>query len=94
MSKRRSTKELLEEAQFKEKQMKEREKALRQRLAKEERKARTKKLIEIGAEVESVYGKPIEKDKLPLLRKFLLDLESKDKQLTKALANEEVTKDE
>lgn len=94
MGKRRSTKELLEEAQLKEKQMKEREKALRQRLAKEERKARTKRLIEAGAELESVYGKPIEKDKLPLLRKFLLDLESNGKQVTKALANEEVTKDE
>lgn len=94
MGKRRSTKELLEEAQLKEKQMKEREKALRQRPAKEERKARTKRLIEAGAELESVYGKPIEKDKLPLLRKFLLDLESNGKQVTKALANEEVTKDE
>ena len=37
----------------------------------QERKARTKRLIEIGATVEKVYGQPIEKSLLPYLEKFL-----------------------
>lgn len=37
----------------------------------QERKARTKRLIEIGATVEKVYGQPIEKNLLPYLEKFL-----------------------
>ena len=37
----------------------------------QERKARTKRLIEIGATVEKVYGQPIEKELLPCLEKFL-----------------------
>lgn len=37
----------------------------------QERKARTKRLIEIGATVEKVYGQPIEKELLPYLIEFL-----------------------
>ena len=37
----------------------------------QERKARTKRLIEIGATVEKIYGQPIEKNLLPYLEKFL-----------------------
>lgn len=37
----------------------------------QERKARTKRLIEIGATVEKIYGQPIDKNLLPYLEKFL-----------------------
>ena len=53
MAKRRSTKEQLDELIVKQEEMKAKEKALKKRLALEERKARTKRLIEVGAEVEN-----------------------------------------
>lgn len=93
MTTRRTTKEQLDKIMLKQEQMKEREKMLKKRLAQEERKARTKRLIQIGAEVESVYGKPIEEDKLLLLRKFLLEQEQRGKYFSKALAEDEYTKD-
>ena len=88
MAKRKSTKEQLDELVVKQEQMKAKEKALKKKLALEERKARTRRLIGVGAEVESVYGKPITKEMLPLLRKFLLDQESRGNFLTKALEKE------
>ena len=45
-------------------QLQAKEKALAQKDKLQERKARTKRLIEIGAVVESVVGHPIEKEKL------------------------------
>lgn len=93
MATRKTTKEQLEKIIIKQEQMKEREKMLKKRLAQEERKARTKRLIQIGAEVESVYGKPIEEDKLLLLRKFLLEQEQRGKYFSKALAEDEYRKD-
>ena len=92
MAKRRSTKEQLDELIVKQEEMKAKEKALKKKLALEERKARTKRLIEVGAEVESVYGKPITKEMLPLLRKFLLDQESRGSFFSKALESEDNTK--
>ena len=88
MAKRRSTKEQLDELIVKQEEMKAKEKALKKKLALEERKARTRRLIGVGAEVESVYGKPITKEMLPHLRKFLLDQESRGNFLTKALEKE------
>lgn len=88
MAKRRSTKEQLDELISKQEEMKAKEKSLKKKLALEERKARTRRLIGVGAEVESVYGKPITKEMLPLLRKFLLDQESRGNFLTKALEKE------
>ena len=93
MAKRRSTKEQLDELIVKQEEMKAKEKALKKKLALEERKARTKRLIEVGAEVESVYGKPITKEMLPLLRKFLLDQESRGSFFSKALESEDNTKE-
>lgn len=43
-----------------------------------ERKARTKRLIEIGAVVEHVLGRPIEKSDLPALQSALEELEQKN----------------
>jgi hypothetical protein len=48
-----------------------REKLLASKDRVQERKARTKRLIEIGAVVEKVYGDSIEKELLPYLEKFL-----------------------
>ena len=70
MGKRKTAIEQLESLNKKQEQMKAQEKLLKQRIAEENRKARTKRLIQIGAEVESVYGKPIEDEKLIRLRKF------------------------
>lgn len=85
MGKRKTTIELIEEVAKKQEQMKAYEKQLKQKLAAENRKARTKRLIAIGAEVESVYGNPIEEEMLPNLRKFLLLQEERGKYLSKAL---------
>lgn len=75
MGKRKTAIEQLETLNKKQEQMKAQEKLLKQRIAEENRKARTKRLIQIGAEVESVYGKPIEDEKLIRLRKFLQEQE-------------------
>ena len=83
MANRRTTEEQLEALSKRQEQMKAQEKALKKRLSEENRKARTRRLIKIGAEVESVYGKAIEEDKLPRLRKFLQ--EYRGSFLTKAL---------
>ena len=93
MARRRSTKEQLDELVVKQEEMKAKEKTLKKKLALEERRARTKRLIEVGAEVESVYGEPITKEMLPLLRKFLLDQESRGSFFSKALESEDKTKE-
>lgn len=61
---------------------------LQQRKKETERKARTRRLIHIGAEVESVYGKPIWDDDLPKLRKFLMDQEARGKFFSRAMEKE------
>lgn len=48
-----------------------REKALAAKEKQKERKARTKRLIEIGAVVESVAGHPIEKEQLEKFKQWL-----------------------
>lgn len=85
MGKRRTTEEQLETLNKKQEQMKAQERALKKRLSEENRKARTRRLIKIGAEVESVYGKAIDEDMLPRLRKFLQDQEYRGSFLSKAL---------
>ena len=51
----------------------------------EERKARTKRLIEIGAAVESVLNRPIEHDELPKLIDFLKTQEQRGHFFSKAM---------
>ena len=51
----------------------------------QERKERTKRLIEIGAVVEKVYGKAIEKKLLPYLEEFLEKQNERGNYFTKAL---------
>lgn len=77
MATRKTDEEKLLELQRKMEQLKAQEKAIKARQAQAERKARTKRLIEIGAIVESVLGKPIEKEDLPKLKAFLEEQEKR-----------------
>ena len=60
-------------------------KQLKARKSQEERKARTKRLIEIGAAVESVLNRPIEHDELPKLIDFLKTQEQRGHFFSKAM---------
>ena len=59
-------------------QLQAKEKALAQKDKLQERKVRTKRLIEIGAVVESVVGHPIEKEKLENFKLWLIRVLEKD----------------
>ena len=84
---RKNQDERISELQEKQKQLKEQEKKLRAQQSQAERKARTKRLIEIGATVESVLGNPITKDDLPKLKSFLEQQEQRGQYFSKALSN-------
>ena len=77
--------ERIEKLEEKKEQLNQQVKQLKARKSQEERKARTKRLIEIGASVESVLGRPIEKDDLPNLIKFLEDQEDRGRWFSKAM---------
>lgn len=77
--------ERIEKLEEKKEQLNQQVKQLKARKSQEERKARTKRLIEIGASVESVLGRPIEKDDLPNLIKFLEDQENRGCWFSKAM---------
>ena len=77
--------ERIAKLQEKQKQQKAQEKALRARQSQEERKIRTKRLIDIGAAVESVLGHPIEKEDLPNLIDFLQQQEQRGNFFSKAM---------
>lgn len=53
--------ERIEKLEERKEQLNQQVKQLKARKSQEERKARTKRLIEIGASVESVLGRPIER---------------------------------
>lgn len=63
--------ERIAELDKRQEQLQARKKKLLAQKNQKERKARTKRLIEIGASVESVLGKSIEKEDLPKLINFL-----------------------
>ena len=50
-----------------------------------QRKARTKRLIEVGGAVESVLGHPIEKEDIPNLIAFLEQQEKRGNYFSKAM---------
>ena len=79
--KRQKEQELLEKAKNYSAQIKQ----LEQRKRNEENKARTHRLILIGAEAESVLGRPITDEDIPLFRNFLLSQEKRGKYFSKAL---------
>ncbi|MBS6560505.1 MAG: relaxasome subunit MobC [Clostridiales bacterium] len=89
MATRKTDEEKLLELQRKMEQLKAQEKAIKARQAQAERKARTKRLIEIGAIVESVLGKSIEKEELPKLKTFLEEQENRGHFFSKAFIKKE-----
>ena len=94
MAARKTTSERIAELQEKEAQLRELMKQLKKRESEEQRKARTRRLIQIGAEVESVLGHPIEPEELPMLRKFLLDQEKRGRYFSKAMKRDKETGDD
>lgn len=77
--------ERIAKLQEKQKQLKAQEKALKAKQSAEERKKRTKRLIEIGATVENVLGRPIEQSDLPKLKEFLEQQENRGNYFSKAM---------
>ena len=77
--------ERIEKLEEKKEQLNQQVKQLKARKSQEERKARTKRLIEIGAAVESVLGRPIEHDELPKLIDFLKTQEQRGHFFSKAM---------
>ena len=67
MSEIRSTEERIAELDKKMEQIKAQKKAILQREKEIQRKARTRRLIEVGGAVESVLGHPIEKEDIHIL---------------------------
>ncbi len=94
MKSRKTTAERIEEIEIKEAQMKALKKQLRQKEAEENRKARNRRLIMIGAEVEKVLGKPIEANDLPKLIRFLESQETRGHYFSRAMSEEAVQKQE
>lgn len=89
---KRSYEERIEELRQKEqaaletaKKYEERKKRLERQQKDLEAKARTHRLIEVGATVESVLGYPIEKEDLPKLMAFLKKQELNGKYFSKAM---------
>ena len=88
MTKRRTTSERIADLEKRQAQIISQKKQLQKRVAAENRKARTKRLIMIGAEVEKILGKPIEECDLPKLKRFLESQESREHYFSKAMAAE------
>lgn len=83
----RTIEERIAEVQKKQEKYKAIERALKARKTQDERKARTKRLIEIGGAVESVLGKEIKKEDLPKLISFLKQQEERGQFLSKAMGD-------
>ena len=88
MRARRTTAERIEDIEQKMAQMKALEKQLKQKEAAENRKARNRRLIMIGAEVEKILGNPIEEKDLPRLIRFLESQETRGHYFSKAMAED------
>lgn len=67
------------------KQLQAQKKKLESRKRSDDEKARVHRLIEVGATVESVLGRPIEHDELDKLLFFLKDQEERGKYFSKAM---------
>lgn len=80
-----STQERLEKLREKKAKLVAQEKKLLAKEKEQERKARTKRLIEIGGAVESVLGKPIEKEDIPKLISYLQSQEARGKFFSNAM---------
>lgn len=85
MASKKTAEEKIAELQAKRQQLLEQEKKIKAQLAADQRKARTKRLIEVGATVEKVLGRPIEKDDLPKLAAFLEGQEIRGNYFSRAM---------
>ena len=84
----RSYDERLNELLKKQEQLKAQEKALRKRQSEEERKKRTRRLIELGGIVESVLGRPTtDQDKVRLI--YFLQLQARNGSFFSKAMNDE-----
>lgn len=81
---RKTDDERLLELQQQIEKLKKKEKLIKARQSEMERKTRTKRLIEVGATVESVLKRPIEKEDLPKLKMFLEEQEKRGNFFSKA----------
>lgn len=88
MAEKKTVEERIAELQKRQAQLKAQEKSLKAKQSQAERKARTKRLIEIGGAVESVLGSPIEKENLPKLIDFLKQQEERGQYFSKAMGKE------
>ena len=88
MTKRRTTSERIADLEKRQAQIIAQKKQLQKREAAESRKARTRRLIMIGAEVEKILGKPIEEHDLPKLKRFLESQETRGHYFSKAMSAE------
>ena len=88
MARRKTTSERIADVEKKEQQYAALKRQLKKRESEENRKARTKRLIMIGAEVEKILGKPIEEHDLPKLKRFLESQEARGHYFSKAMAAE------
>ena len=82
---RRTYDERIEELTKRQAQLKAHERQLKKRQSAEERKHRTKRMIEIGAIVESVLGRPTTDEDKERLQAFLRKQEANGKFFTKAM---------
>ncbi len=82
---KRTFDERIEELVKKQEQLKAQERQLKKQQNTEERKRRTKRLIELGAIVESVLGRPTTDDDKERLQAFLRKQETNEKFFTKAM---------
>jgi len=94
MASKKSYDERIDDIQKKMEQLKAQEKALKQKRSADERKQRTKRLIEIGGAVESVLKKSlgeydglIEKEDLPALISFLEKQEERGHYFSNAITS-------
>ena len=82
---RRTYDERIEELAKRQEQLKAQERQLKKRQSAEERRRRTKRLIEMGAIIESVLGRPTTDDDKDRLQVFLRKQEANGKFFTKAM---------
>jgi len=82
----RTPEERLAKNKQKQERLKQEERKIKSQMVQNERKARTRRLIEIGGAVESVLGRPIEKEDLVRLIGFLKQQEERGGYFTRAMA--------
>lgn len=84
---RRTIDEQIKALEEKEQILKARKQQLLAKNREQERKKRTHRLIEVGGAVESVLGRPIEKEDLPKLIAFLQEQERRGQYFSKAMSD-------